>query len=93
METNIEKLIALYSYGQTARPALDVSDEACGTIVMESMLDVEGLSTKLFALSISAANSKGELSQGELNRAWDIVRAVGKSVTDKANNYAEKVQS
>ena len=55
METNIEKLIALYSYGQTARPALDVSDEACGTIVMESMLDVEGLSTKLFALSISAA--------------------------------------
>ena len=50
MNENIEKLIALYSYGQKTRDAEAVSDEACGTIIMESILDVEGLGTKLFAL-------------------------------------------
>jgi len=88
MNENIEKLIALYSYGQKTRDAEAVSDEACGTIIMESILDVEGLGTKLFALSIYAANSNEELSQAELNRAWDTIREIGKAITLAANNWA-----
>jgi len=91
MEENIEKLISLYSYGQKTRSAEAVSDEACGTIVAEAMQEVEGLSTKLFALSILAVNSKDGLSESELIRVWDTVRAIGKAVTDKANKYAESV--